>query len=289
MLVSGTEILEAAHRNNFAIPAYNISSWSMFKAVSAACEEDRTPWMVAIHPLELAHTGTDVVHAYAAAAHRSSVPIAIHLDHGGTFEDVMVAISHGFTSVMLDASTLPFDENVAAVAKVVEAAHAAGVSVEGELGTIGQMEFQSQDGNETIIYTKPEDAARFVERTGCDSLAVAIGTSHGLYPAGLKPKLRLDLLAEIRDAVRRPLVMHGGSGNSDAEVGQACHLGINKVNISSDIKHAYFVRMRQVLLDEALREPNAIEPPCEAALAEVVHAKNALFDALGRAELYVRG
>ena len=286
MLVSGSRILEIADRENFAIPAYNISSWSMFNAVSRACEEDQAPWMLAIHPLELAHTGTSVIAGYVAAIQASALPVAIHLDHGETFGQVMVAIHHGFTSVMLDASALPFDENVALVAKVVEAAHAAGVSVEAELGTIGQMEFQSRDGNETIVYTTPSDAVRFVEQTGCDSLAVAIGTSHGLYPAGMTPKLRLDLLTGIKQATHMPLVLHGGSGNPDAEVGQACRLGINKVNISSDIKHAYFSEMRQVLTDAQIREPNAIEPPCEVALEKVVHAKNALFGAAGRAGLY---
>ena len=286
MLVSGTTLLEVANRENFAIPAYNISSYSMFNAVLRACEADQTPWIVAIHPLELAHTGTEVVAAYLAAAHATKLPMAVHLDHGGTFEQVMVAIHHGFTSVMLDASTQSFADNAALVAKVVEAAHATGVSVEGELGTIGQMAFQSEDGNKTIIYTKPEDAKRFVELTGCDSLAVAIGTSHGLYPAGMTPSLHLDLLSEIKQAVGVPLVMHGGSGNPDEEVGQACRLGINKVNISSDIKHAYYTRMRSVLTDTAVREPNEIEPPCEQALMDVVAAKNALFGATGRAALY---
>ena len=286
MLVSGKRLLDVAHRENFAIPAYNISSWSMFNAVLRACEADRTPWIVAIHPLELAHTGTAIVAGCIDAANATKLPMAIHLDHGGTFGQVMVAIHHGFTSVMLDASAKPFDENVAGVSQVVEAAHAAGVSVEGELGTIGQMDHQSKDGNDTIIYTKPADAKRFVELTGCDSLAVAIGTSHGLYPAGMTPKLHLDLLQELRQTVGVPLVMHGGSGNPDEEVGEACRLGISKVNISSDIKHAYFTKMRSVLADAGLREPNEIEPPCEEALIEVVHAKNALFGSVGRAGLY---
>jgi fructose-bisphosphate aldolase class II len=286
MLVTGSTLLAVANQENFAVPAYNISSWSMFHAVMRACEADQAPWIVAVHPLELAHTTADVIAGYAAAAHRSRLPMAIHLDHGASFEQVMVAIHHRFTSVMLDASLLPFDENVAVVAKVVEAAHAAGVSVEAELGTIGQMEHQSASGNDTIVYTQPDDAAAFVERTGCDSLAVAIGTSHGLYPAGMTPKLDLDLLGRIKGRVGLPLVMHGGSGNPDAEVGEACRLGINKVNISSDIKHVYFTAMRRVLADPGLREPNEIEPACEAELERVVRAKNALFGAVGRAGLY---
>jgi fructose-bisphosphate aldolase class II len=283
MLVTGNEILTAARQGNYAVGAYNISSYSMFNAVLRACEQDQAPWMVAIHPDELAHTGTEVVAGYIAAAHRSRLPIAIHLDHGATFEQVLQAIAHGFTSVMLDASMQPYGDNVALVAKVTEAAHAAGLSVEAELGTIGQMDRQSEAGNDTIIYTSPAQAADFVAATGCDSLAVAIGTSHGLYPAGMEPKLRLDLLDEIRAAAPVPLVMHGGSGNPDAEVGEACHRGINKVNISSDIKHAYYTRMRDVLRDPVLREPNCIEPDCEAALEAVVHHKNQLFGATGQA------
>ncbi|MCL2489814.1 MAG: ketose-bisphosphate aldolase [Propionibacteriaceae bacterium] len=286
MLVTGKVLLDMANRENFAIPAYNISSGSMFNAVLRACEQDQAPWIVAIHPAELAHIGTAAVAGFIAAANSTKLPMAVHLDHGATFEQVMIAMHHGFTSVMLDASALPFDDNVASVSKVVEAAHDAGVSVEGELGTIGQMEYQSKDGNKTIMFTKPADARRFVESTGCDSLAVAIGTSHGLYPAGMKPKLDLDLLGEIKRAVGIPLVMHGGSGNPDSEVSDACARGINKVNISSDIKHAFYTTMRTVLSDPALREPNEIEPPCEEALIEVVHTKNALFSAIGRARLY---
>jgi fructose-bisphosphate aldolase class II len=288
MLVTGARLLEVANRENFAVPAYNTSSWSMFHALLRACEEDGTPYMVAVHPLDFAHMDIDVIQGYIAAANRSALPMALHLDHGLSFEQAMTAIHCGFTSVMIDASALPFAENLAITRKVAEAAHSSGVSVEAELGTIGQMEFMSNEGNETILYTKPKDAARFVEETGCDSLAVSIGTSHGLYPAGVKPRLRLDLLAEIKAAVCIPLVLHGGSGNPDEEVRQACLSGVNKVNIASDFKIAYYRRMRQVLNEgaEGLREPWDIEPACEAALAEVVHHKNELFNALGRQSLY---
>ncbi|HSK90568.1 MAG TPA: class II fructose-bisphosphate aldolase, partial [Euzebyales bacterium] len=139
---------------------------------------------------------------------------------------------------------------------------------------------------EEIIYTKPEEAATFVEATGVDSLAIAIGTSHGLYPADREPKLRLDLLEEIKATVGIPLVLHGGSNNPDREIGQSVHLGINKINISSDIKAAYHRKMREVLADERLREPNAIQPACIEAMKVTAGQKIELFDAAGKASLY---
>ena len=219
-------------------------------------------------------------------ARTSSVPTAIHWDHGGTFDQMVQAIQYGFTSVMIDASLMPFEENVALSKRVVDVAHVVGVSVEAELGTIGKTDGYAEAGTDDIIYTVPADAVRFVEETGVDSLAVAIGTRHGLYPATLKPQLRLDLLDELDAAVDIPLVLHGGSNNPDAEIGEACRRGINKVNISSDIKVAYYEKMREVLLDTNLREPNVIQPPCEAALKVVAAQKIDLFGAAGKASLY---
>ena len=141
---------------------------------------------------------------------------------------------------MIDASSLPFEENVEITKKVCELAHPLGVSVEGELGTIGTTDGDTEGGTEDIIYTKPEDAVRFVEETGCDTLAVAIGTAHGIYPAGMKPELRQDLLSEIKKRVSVPLVLHGGSGHDSGEIAEAVKRGINKINISSDIKDAFY-------------------------------------------------
>jgi fructose-bisphosphate aldolase, class II len=168
----------------------------------------------------------------------------------------------------------------------VEMAHAVGLSVEGELGTIGQNDPDSHYHAAEIIYTKPEEAATFSEATGVDSLAIAIGTSHGIYPTTKKPELKLNLLKEIKDVVGIPLVLHGGSNNPDEEIAQAVHLGINKINISSDIKVAYHTKMREVLRDEKLREPNAIQPACIDAMKVTVGQKIELFDAAGRASLY---
>lgn len=287
MLYTGKSILDVANANGFAIPAFNISDWAMFNGIMDISEELQAPVIIAIHPDEVSHITTDLIPAMHARAHRSSVPVAIHWDHGGTYEQIITAIRAGFTSVMIDASLQPFDENVALTRKVVEAAHAVGIQVEGELGTIGANDSYGESGAEEIIYTNPEDAVRFVEQTGVDSLAIAIGTSHGLYPADRNPELRHDLLQEIKAAVGIPLVLHGGSGNPDSELSRAVELGINKINISSDIKVSYHNRMREVLgTDERLREPNAIQPEPIAAMKVTAAEKIALFGAAGKAPLY---
>ncbi|WP_341975652.1 ketose-bisphosphate aldolase [Microbacterium sp. LWO13-1.2] len=287
MLYTGKSILDVANAHNFAIPAFNISDWAMFNGIIDISEELSAPVIIAIHPDEVSHITTDLIPAMHSRAHRSSVPVAIHWDHGGSYEQIITAIKAGFTSVMIDASLLPFDENVALTRKVVEAAHAVGIQVEGELGTIGANDSYGESGAAEIIYTNPADAVRFVEETGVDSLAIAIGTSHGLYPAEKNPELRHDLLEQIKAAVGIPLVLHGGSSNPDSELSRAVSLGINKINISSDIKVSYHNRMREILgTDQRLREPNAIQPGSVAAMKVTAAEKIRLFGADGTAALY---
>ncbi|HEY8719257.1 ketose-bisphosphate aldolase [Pengzhenrongella sp.] len=286
--MNGIDLLSVANANHFAVPAFNVSDYAMMNGIFEISEEKESPVIIAIHPDELSHIGVDMLPAIISRAHRSSVPVTIHLDHGGTYEQVLLAIKSGFTSVMLDGSMLPFDENVAITKKIADTAHAVGLSVEGELGTIGKLDEQAEDGvaASNIIYTDPDDAVRFVRATGVDSLAIAIGTSHGIYPKGLKAELKLDLLQRIRSKVSIPLVLHGGSNNPDAEIGQSVVLGINKINISSDIKVAYHNKMREVMADLTLREPNTIQPPCIAAMKETAAQKIDLFNAAGKAKLY---
>jgi fructose-bisphosphate aldolase class II len=287
VLYTGKSILDVANENNFAIPAFNISDWAMFNGVMDISEQKAAPVIIAIHPDEVSHITTDLIAAMHSRAHRSSVPVAIHWDHGGSYEQIITAIKAGFTSVMIDASLLPFDENVALTRKVVDAAHAVGIQVEGELGTIGANDSYGESGAAEIIYTNPEDAVRFVEETGVDSLAIAIGTSHGLYPSDKNPELRHDLLEEIKAAVGIPLVLHGGSSNPDAELRRAVELGVNKINISSDIKVSYHNRMREILgTDQRLREPNAIQPAALEAMKATAAEKIDLFGADGKASLY---
>ena len=286
MLMNMKDLLAVANEHKFAVPAFNISDYSMMNGIFEASEEKQAPVIIAIHPDELKQTGTEIVKAIIEKAHKATVPVCIHLDHGATFEQVMLAIQSGFTSVMIDGSSLSFEDNIAVCKKVAEAAHAVNVSVEGELGTIGSTDAQAEAGANTIIYTDPDAAVKFVEATGVDTLAIAIGTSHGIYPKGMKPELKLDLLKVIKSKVSIPLVLHGGSNNPDAEIGQSVTLGVNKINISSDIKVAYYEKMREVLKDESLREPNVIQPACIAAMKETAYHKIELFQADGKAALY---
>jgi fructose-bisphosphate aldolase class II len=158
--------------------------------------------------------------------------------------------------------------------------------VEGELGTIGTTGPEAEAGTDVIIYCNPDDVVKFVEGTGVDTLAVAIGTSHGIYPKDKKPELKLDLLKEIRSRVEIPLVLHGGSANAEDEIAASVKLGINKINISSDIKDAFYQKCREVLTDPVIREPNSIYPPCIEAMKKVARHKIELFNADGKAALY---
>ena len=287
MLMNMKEILTVAKKNQFAIPAFNISDYAMFLGIMDVCEETNSPVIIEIHPDELNFTGVEMVTAIKERAYRTSIPVCIHLDHCGDFGKIIYAIQAGFTSVMFDGAELSFEENIAATRKVVEAAHSVNISVEAELGTIGSTDPADFEGGAVqIIYTDPKDAAIFVEKTKVDTLAVAIGTCHGLYPAGMKPALKLDILREITSKVDIPLVLHGGSNNPDKEIRESVALGICKINISSDIKVAYFQKMREVLKDESLREPNVIEPICMEAMKCCAKHKLELFQTIGKATLY---
>lgn len=287
MLMNMKDLLAVANKHNFAVPAFNVSDYSMFKGLMEITEELNAPIIIAIHPDELKHTGVEMVKAIIERLHKSTVPSVIHLDHGASYEQVQLAIQNGFTSVMIDGSSLPFEENIAICQKIVEAAHPVNVSVEGELGTIGTADDFGEAGSKVIKYTDPEDAKKFIEATGVDCLAIAIGTCHGIYPKGVDPKLRLDILKDIKAAVpETPLVLHGGSANPDSEIGESVTLGVNKINISSDIKVAYFEKMREVLQDKNVREPNVIQPSCIEAMKEVAAHKIKLFQADGKASLY---
>lgn len=286
MLTSGKAILDVANEHGFAVPAFNISDYAMFNGIVDISEEKDAPLLVAIHPNEVKHIGADVMYAFIQRAHRSPIPIAIHWDHGADYDEVLTAIKTGFTSVMIDGSMLPFEENIAITKRVVQTAHAVRLSVEGELGTIGATDGEAEGGADAIIYTNPDDALTFVQETGVDSLAVAIGTYHGIYPKSLKPELKLDLLREIKEKVELPLVLHGGSNNPDDEIAQAVKLGINKINISSDIKVAYHAKLREVLEDQSLREPLSIQPPAIEAMNVVAAQKIDLFNAAGKGSLF---
>ncbi|WP_231293834.1 ketose-bisphosphate aldolase [Thermoanaerobacterium thermosaccharolyticum] len=280
------QLLKVAQENHFAVPAFNTSSNMILKGVMEACHEKQAPVIIAIHPDELSFVEDSFVASVIEEAYKSDVPVVIHLDHGATFEQIVHAIRCGFTSVMIDASQMPFEDNVAITKKVVEAAHAVNVSVEAELGTIGKTGNDAEPSADKIIYTDPALAKEFVEKTGVDTLAIAIGTAHGIYPKNMKPKLRLDLLKVLRDIINIPLVLHGGSSNPDDEIAESVKIGISKINISSDIKEAFYRKCREVLQDPIIREPNEIYPPCIKAMKEVIYHKIDLFNDADKVKFY---
>jgi len=286
MLMNMRDLLAISREHRFAVPAYNISSNMLLTGAIEAAEDANAPVIIAIHPDELAFVGTAFVKFALEEAKNASVPVVIHLDHGSSLEQIMTAIRAGFTSVMIDASELPLEQNIAACREVAALAHAVDVSVEGELGTIGELDEEAEAGAEEVVFVDPEQVKTFVDATDVDTLAVAIGTSHGLYPKDMKPEIRLDLLREIKSKVEIPLVLHGGSGNPDEEIASSVELGICKINISADMKNAFYQKCREVLQDPILREPSSIYPQCIDAMKVVCRQKFDLFKTTGKAALY---
>lgn len=287
MLMNMKALLAVANEHNFAVPAFNIGTGQILNAVVDTCEEMKAPVILAIHPSELAFQGDSFIKMCVDRANKSNVPMTIHLDHGSDVNQILRAIRAGFTSVMIDASSKPFEDNVEITKKIVEIAHPLGVSVEGELGTIGTTEGDTEGGTDNIIYTVPEDAAKFVAQTGCDTIAIAIGTAHGIYPQGFKPELKQDLLSEIKSKVSVPLVLHGGSANKDEEIAEAVKRGINKVNISSDIKDAFYQQLRITLEnDKKLREPFELYLESIDAMKEIIVHKIKLFNDNDKLQYY---
>lgn len=286
MLVNMKQLLEVAKENKFAVGAFNVADSNFLRVVVEEAEKNNAPAIIAVHPTELDFTKDDFFQYVLARIKNSPVPFVLHLDHGDNMGDVMRAVRCGFSSVMIDGSLLPFEENIRVTKEVVEVCYKLGVSVEGELGTIGKTGNSIEGGVSEIIYTKPEEAEEYISRTGVDTLAVAIGTAHGIYPKDKEPKLRLDILKEIKDLVHIPLVLHGGSANPDAEIAAAVEIGIQKVNISSDYKYAFYKKCREILSTTELWDANAIYPDCIDAAKEVVKYKMELFRSIGQVEKY---
>lgn len=218
-----------------AVAAFNIHNLETIQAVVAAAEEEGWPLMLQTTPGTVRHAGVDFIAAIArTAADLSSVPIALHVDHCTDFGMIMRCIRAGYTSVMIDCAALPYAENCAAVRRVVEIAHEVGVAVEGELGRIGGVEDGLSVDDRSASFTVPEQAAEFVAATGIDTLAVAIGTAHGVYHG--TPDLDFERLAEIKKLVSIPLVLHGASGVPDWQIKKALSLGVAKINIATELK-----------------------------------------------------
>ena len=286
MLYNMKELLTIAKENKFAVPAFNIGSLEILRAVMEVAEETNSPVILEIHPLEIEYLTDPFVLTVKEYAHKSKVPVVIHMDHGSNIYDVMRSIKNGYTSVMIDASNLPYEENVALTKQVVELAHKVNVSVEAEIGTIGAMNYETE-GVDNVLYTDPEQAKDFVKRTGIDCLAVAIGTAHGLYPKNFTPKLNLELLKILNKEVNIPLVLHGGSGNPDEEVTASVSLGVSKVNISSDVKSVFFKKCHELLNENPNQyEPCVLFPKCIDEAKKVIYHKLNVLNTIGKANLY---
>lgn len=287
MLMNMKDLLTVAQKNHFAVPAFNIGSDQLLKTVMKTVKELKSPVILEMSPDEFNFVGYAQIQAMLYEAAHTDVPVCIHLDHGDSYETVVRAIQAGMTSVMIDASKLPYEENVAITKKVVETAHIANVSVESELGTIGTTGNSIEGGTEGVIYTVPEEAKQFIEDTGIDTFACAIGTAHGIYPKDMKPKLRIDILKDITDQVSVPLVLHGGSSNKDEEIAEAVKNGICKINISSDIKVAFYEQARKTLNENpGYREPLEIYPAAMEACGKVCAEKIRLFNSQDKVKCY---
>lgn len=286
-LVNMNQLMEVARKNNFAVGAYNVSNLELMRIAIEQCEADYAPAIIMIHPTELRYCKDDFISYVLTRIRDSKIPVALHLDHGDSVDSATRAIHDGFSSVMIDLSAEDWETNVSLTRETVKMAHRVGVSVEGEVGTIGQTGVHVEGHKKEGIYTTPEEAQKFVEETGVDTLAVGIGTSHGIYPSDVTPKIRIDILKDIVKAVPdTPLVLHGGSSNPDEQIAEAVKNGINKVNISSDYKHAFFEKSREILTNNDGWDPNNLFPDAIEAAKKVVHHKNILFDAVGKAKLY---
>lgn len=236
-LVTSKEILLDAQRDRYAVGAFNVENMEMVMAVLAAAEETRSPVIMQTTPGTVRYAGLDYYFAnIRVAAERSSVPVVCHLDHGNSFALAMAAFRIGYTSIMIDGSKLPLEENIALTKSVADACHGGNVPVEGELGRVGGKE-DDLAGGEDGPYTDPEEAREFVERTGADSLAVGIGTAHGVYEG--TPRLDMGVLSKIRARVDVPLVLHGTSGVPDEQVRECIRRGVCKVNYATDLRIAF--------------------------------------------------
>jgi ketose-bisphosphate aldolase len=253
-LVTLKEMLADAQKNKYAIPAFDVSNYEMVRAVADVCKEERSPILFMGLEYDFAGTGRDyIANLCKLTSDLYDVPVCLHLDHAENLENIKKAIDAGFSSVMFDGSSLPFEENIAKTAEVVKYAHAHGVTVEAELGHVANAIAGTEAKNEAVdseedienALTRPEEAAEFIERTDVDCLAVAIGTAHGVYVKA--PTLRIDRLDLIREAAQRPLVLHGGSGTPDDQVKTAIEHGICKINIYSEVLKALNTGLRDKL------------------------------------------
>ncbi len=247
-MISSKEILIKARDGSYAVAAFNIHNLETLKSVAQAAADLNAPLILQTTPGTVRHAGLKYLAAMAnAASQENGIPIALHLDHAEDVGLIKECIDGGYTSVMYDGSKLPFERNIAVTRETVEYAHARGVQVEAELGRLGGREENIDVSDYESSLTDPEAAVQFAEETGIDSLAVAIGTAHGLYKG--TPKLDYERLKQIKSRVEIPLVLHGASDVPDEMIIKAVDCGINKINIATDIKIAFVNALRQYLAE----------------------------------------
>ena len=280
MFVTSKEMIYAARKGGYAVPAFNAENLEMVQAIVAAAEKMKSPVMIQTTPSTVKYlTLRQAVAMVKAEAEAASVPVALHLDHCESYEDVMAAVEAGYTSVMIDGSKLPYEENIAVTKKVVEDAHKAGVTVEAELGTVGGKE----DGHSAeIAYTDPAEALDFFSKTGVDIFAVAIGTAHGFYKG--EPKLNFELLEKLAEKIEAPLVLHGGSGVPDEMIKRTISLGINKVNYATELRAAMTKAVREALTDEGIIDPKKFMGKGRQAVIDLCCQKIMVCGSEGKAE-----
>jgi fructose-bisphosphate aldolase class II len=281
MLVNMNDILLDAQKNKYAVGLFNTTDTDALEAAIRAAGELRSPIILGTAEVLLCHAELQLIGpAMINMAKRASVPVAIHYDHGLTYERCVEALELGFTSVMYDCSTDTYEDNVSKLCEMVKLAHSYGATVEGELGHVGDNE-DSKEGNSTMddpskFYTDPDMAKDFVDRTGIDALAIAIGTAHGTYTC--TPKLDVERLKAIRNKIDTPLVLHGGSGLTTVELNDCIANGITKVNIFTDM----YVAGKAAMADQS-GDYHEIRARRVAAIQKVVMDKIMLFGSNGKA------
>lgn len=282
--VTTFDMLRRAQCGGYAVGAFNFENMEMAIAIVEAAEELSSPLIMQTTPSTVKYAGLDIfrANAYALAA-RAKVPVALHLDHGDSFELAVAAMKAGYSSVMIDGSHKPIEENIALTQRVVCEAGTKGIPVEAELGHVGGKE---DDLENNVGYTEPDDAVKFVKQTGVSSLAVAIGTAHGFYKVA--PVLDVARLSEIRKQLKKagfdiPLVLHGASGLSDDAVRKCIEEGICKVNFATELREAYTSGVREVLTDPEVYDPKKYGKAGMAKLKNAVMARMKVCGCAGRA------
>lgn len=272
-MINSKELLLHAQKNGYAVPAFNCHNLETIQVIVETANELRSPVIIAGTPGTFDYAGRDYIQSIVeTAAKKYNIPIVLHLDHHTKIEDIEASLKLGTKSVMIDASHHSYDENIAIVKKVVELAHKFDATVEAELGILDGQEDDLVVNEKDSKYTNPQQAVDFVKKTGIDSLAVAIGTAHGLYKED--PKLDFERLKEIRSLVTIPLVLHGASGVPEEAVKKAISLGITKVNIATELKIPFSHKLREYLVTHPEEnDPRKYMKDAKKAMAEVVKEK----------------